>query len=187
MNGGLLPLLQREDCSPTDELAVARGEGANTGRFLAESPPGIRTDNPQARRQNCRAVILTANISRHGGEDRRPTSRIDRSNGRSTRGVVAIILNAAKLAMLRFATAYRHQHDSADQTDATDDRWKRNSVPLGMTDLEWAKLGVFLFFSPAEAAPGKTDNPDDNQNDPNDSRRFHGSDVTTVAGLESIE
>ena len=51
-----------------------------------------------------------------------------------------------------------------------------------MTDLKRTQLGVFLFLVPAQAAPGKANDADDDQNDADDSSRFHDVDVTVADG-----
>ena len=58
---------------------------------------------------------------------------------------------------------------------------------LFVGDLKRTKLGVFLFGGPTQAAPGESNDADDNQNNADNSSGFHDVDLTTVAVLESIE
>ncbi len=57
---------------------------------------------------------------------------------------------------------------------------------FGMLDFQRTKLGIFLLGRPMQAAPGETDNADDDENDADDSSWFHVSDTTATAGLQSI-
>ena len=56
-----------------------------------------------------------------------------------------------------------------------------------VSDLKGAELRVFLFRRPAQTAPSESDDADDNKDDADDCGRFHFVDLTTGAGLESIE
>jgi hypothetical protein len=51
-----------------------------------------------------------------------------------------------------------------------------------MLDLDGPYLRVFLFLSPTQAAVGKADNANDDQNDADYSNWFHGANATAVAG-----
>ncbi len=53
-------------------------------------------------------------------------------------------------------------------------------MTFGVLDFKRTKLRVFLFFGPAQAAPGKANNPDDDQNDADNSSWFHGADATAT-------
>ena len=81
---------------------------------------------------------------------------------------------------LSFSAADRDQDNSADQTDSAYNRRKTDSMTFGVLDFKRTKLRVFLFFGPAQAAPGKANNPDDDQNDADNSSWFHGADATAT-------
>ena len=52
-------------------------------------------------------------------------------------------------------------------------------------DLEGAELRVFLLRCPAQAAPGESDDADDNKDNADDGGRFHRSELTMSGGLGS--
>jgi len=95
-------------------------------------------------------------------------------------------LDGAMAVRLSLTAAESDQDNSANQTDAADDRRKTDSVTFRMLDLERTKLRVFLFFSPTQAAVGEADNPNDDENNTDDSSWFHGADATAGAGRQSI-
>ena len=54
-------------------------------------------------------------------------------------------------------------------------------------DLNWAELRVFLLRRPAQAAPGESDDANDNKDDADDGGRFHLCELTMSGGLGSID
>jgi hypothetical protein len=79
------------------------------------------------------------------------------------------------------------QGDAANQADAAHDRRKVNALIFSVLDFERTQLGVFFLGRPMNAAPGKTDNANDNENDADNSSWFHSADATAVAARQSIE
>ena len=55
-------------------------------------------------------------------------------------------------------------------------------MTLSVLDLDRSYLRVFLFLVPTEAAVGKANNPDNDENDAYYSSWFHGTDATAVDG-----
>jgi len=53
-------------------------------------------------------------------------------------------------------------------------------MTFSVRNLERTELGVFLFFGPTQAAPGKTNDADDDKNNADNSRWFHGADATAA-------
>lgn len=88
--------------------------------------------------------------------------------------------------MLRLARTEPDQNNSADQTDDADDRRKIYSLIFSVLDFQRTKLRVFLLGRPMQAAPGKTDNANDDENDADDSSWFHNVDATKAGGRQSI-
>jgi hypothetical protein len=58
-------------------------------------------------------------------------------------------------------------------------------VAFLVSDLKGAELCVFLFRCPAQAAPSKSDDANDNKNDAEDYGRFHDAELTMSGGLGS--
>jgi hypothetical protein len=53
-------------------------------------------------------------------------------------------------------------------------------------DFQRTKLRVFLLGRPMQAAPGKTHDTDDDENDSDNSSWFHNVDATKAGGRQSI-
>lgn len=88
--------------------------------------------------------------------------------------------------MSGFTRAEGNQGNPADQTNAADDRRKVDALILSVLDFERTKLGVFFLGRPMNAAPGKTDDANDDENDANESSWFHVGDATAGAARQSI-
>ena len=84
--------------------------------------------------------------------------------------------------VLRLSGAEGDTKNSADQTDAANDRRKSYPLLLRVFDFQRAKLRVFFFRIPEQAAPDEANDADDDQNNANDSSRFHKCE-TTMAGV----
>jgi len=88
--------------------------------------------------------------------------------------------------VLSLSGAEGDKKNSADQTDATDDRRKIDSLIFSMFDFQRTKLSVFLLGGPFDSTPGKANDADNDENDANNSSRFHAADPTTIAVPQSI-
>ncbi len=59
-------------------------------------------------------------------------------------------------------------------------------MPFLVSDLKRTELRVLLFRGPTKAAPGKADNANHDQNDADNSSRFHNADAIAADGRQSI-
>ena len=50
-------------------------------------------------------------------------------------------------------------------------------MPFFVRNFQWPELGVFLFRSPTQPAISKTDDADNDENNADDSGRFHVADL----------
>src|SRR4030095_12671607 len=87
---------------------------------------------------------------------------------------------------LAFPRADCDEENTANQANAAHDRRKINPLLFGVLDFKRTKLGIFLFLVPVQAAPGKANDADDDQNNPDNPCRFHAFDPTVAGGRRSI-
>jgi hypothetical protein len=96
----------------------------------------------------------------------RPTGKPAIANRRSLRRLAA--------RRLRLLVPHENENDSADEADAAKDRRERHRFfPVG-THLERAGIDNLLALGVAKAAVGESDDADRDQDDPDNSRGFHG-------------
>ena len=109
--------------------------------------------------------------------------------------VVALIAIAAIGVYTAFGKTVRGQMavtaqalagNSADEANRAHDRRKVNALIFSMLNFERSQLSILFLGRPMNATPGKTDNANDDENDADNSSRFHTANTTKVAGRRSI-